>query len=154
MRFSNSNVQPTSFDCNGCVIGQRTQSDRTADGIRSGGGRNLIGWRTETDRAADGIRSGGGRNLIGWRTETDWVAGAFKGVHLSQVHQQSKQVPNKTVKCTNFLSVVNILAWMVHLRQVHPLKKTQRNRNNIAAGHTVMSCGYTLLYIIPSRGCT
>ena len=100
MRFSNSNVQPTSFNCNGCVIGQRTQSDRTADGNRSGGGRNLIGWRTETD----------------------WVAGAFKGVHLSQVHRQSYQVPNKTVKCTNFLSVVNILAWMVHLRQVHPLK--------------------------------
>ena len=38
----------------------------------------------------------------------------FKGVHLSQVHQQSYQVPNKTVKCTYFLSVVNILAWMVH----------------------------------------
>ena len=37
----------------------------------------------------------------------------FKGVHLSQVHQQSYQVPNKTVKCTYFLSVVNILAWMV-----------------------------------------
>ena len=74
MRFSNSNVQPTSFDCNGCVIGQRTQSDWIAD------------------RAA----------------------GAFKGVHLSQVHQQSYQVPNKTVKCTNFLSVVNILAWLVH----------------------------------------
>ena len=46
MRFSNSNVLPTSFDCNGCVIGQRTESDRTADGNRSGGGRNLIGWRT------------------------------------------------------------------------------------------------------------
>ena len=33
MRFANSNVQPTPFDCNGCVIGQRTESDRTADGI-------------------------------------------------------------------------------------------------------------------------
>ena len=32
----------------------------------------------------------------------------FKGVHLSQVHQQSYQVPNKTVKCTNIPSVVNI----------------------------------------------
>ena len=101
MRFSNSNVQPPPLDCNGYVIGPRTESDRTADGIRLGGERNPIGWRTETDR----------------------VAGAFKGVHLSQVHQQSYQVPNKTVKCTNFLSVVNILAWMVHLRQVHPLKK-------------------------------
>ena len=36
-------------------IVRRTQSDRTADGIRSGGGRNLIGRRTETDWVADGI---------------------------------------------------------------------------------------------------
>ena len=36
----------------------------------------------------------------------------FKGVHLSQVHQQSYQVPNKTVKCTYFLSVVNIPTWL------------------------------------------
>ena len=28
---------------------------RTANGIRSGGGRNLIGRRTETDWTADGI---------------------------------------------------------------------------------------------------
>ena len=70
----------------------------------------------------------------------------FKGVHLSQVHQQSYQVPNKTVKCTYFLSVVNIPTWMVHLRQVHPLKKALRNRNQKAAGHAIMSGGYTLLY--------
>ena len=82
MRFSNSNVQLPPLDCNGCVIGQRTESDRTADGIRSGGERNLIGWRTEADRVAD----------------------AFKGVHLSQVHQQSYQVPNKTVKYPTKLS--------------------------------------------------
>ena len=82
MRFSNSNVLPTSFDCNGCVIGLRTQSDRTADGIRLGGGRKLIGWRTESD----------------------WVAGAFKGVHLSQVHQQSYQVSNKAIKYPTKLS--------------------------------------------------
>ena len=37
-------------------IGQRTESDRTADGIRSDGGRNPIGRRTESDRAADGAR--------------------------------------------------------------------------------------------------
>ena len=124
MRFSNSNVLPTSFDCNGCVIGQRTQSDRTANGIRSGGERNLTGWRTETD----------------------WVAGAFKGVHLSQVHQQSN------IDTPLILLVQFLLAWMVHLRQVHPLKKTLRNRNNIAAGHTVMSSGYTLLYIGGFKG--
>ena len=126
MRFSNSNVLPTSFDCNGCVIGQRTQSDWMANGIRSGGGRKPIGWRTESDRAA----------------------GAFKGVHLSQVHRQSN------IDIPLILLVQFLLAWLVHLRQVHPLKKTLRNRNNIAAGHTVMSSGYTLLYIRSSRGCT
>ena len=83
MRFSNSNVQLPPLDCNGCAIGQRTQSDRTADGIQSGGGRNPIGWRTETDR----------------------VAGAFKGVHLSQVHQQSN------IDTPLILLVQFLLAW-------------------------------------------
>ena len=36
--------------------GRRTESDRVADGIWSGGGRNLIGWRTESDRVADAQR--------------------------------------------------------------------------------------------------
>ena len=36
--------------------------------------RRPIGWRTESDRVADGIRSGGVRNLIGRRTESDWAA--------------------------------------------------------------------------------
>ena len=44
---------------------------RTADGIRSDGGRNPIGRRTQSDRAADGIQSDGGRNPIGRRTEHD-----------------------------------------------------------------------------------
>ena len=35
------------------LIGQRTESDWTADGIRLDGGRNPIGRRTESDRAAD-----------------------------------------------------------------------------------------------------
>ena len=46
------------------LIGRRTQSDRTADGIRSGGGRNPIGRRTESNRAADGIRSDGVRSTM------------------------------------------------------------------------------------------
>ena len=37
----------------------------------SDGERNPIGRRTESDRTADGIRSGGGRNLIGRRTLPD-----------------------------------------------------------------------------------
>ncbi len=42
-------------DCFAAVV------HRAADGIRSGGERNLIGRRTESDRMADAIRSGGGR---------------------------------------------------------------------------------------------
>ena len=38
-------------------------------------------------------------------------------VHLSPLGFAACQ----SKKCTNFLSVVNILAWLVHLRQVHPL---------------------------------
>ena len=56
------------------IIGRRTESDRTADGIRLDGERNPIGRRTESDRTADGIRSDGGRNPIGRRTESDRTA--------------------------------------------------------------------------------
>ena len=34
----------------------------------------------------------------------------------------------------------------VHLSQVHQPRKALRNRNKKAAGHEVMSGGYTLLY--------
>ena len=36
--------------------------------------RNLIGRRTESDRTANGIRSDGERNPIGQRTQSDWMA--------------------------------------------------------------------------------
>ena len=62
----------------------------------------------------------------------------FKGVHLSQVHQPR--------------NIDVALAWLVQLRQLHPLKKTLRNRNKKAAGHVVMSCGYTLLHKVLSGG--
>ena len=94
MRFSNSNVLPTSFDCNGCVIGQRTESDRVADGIRSDGERNPIGWRVPS-RGCTCLKC------------TDK---AIKYPTKLSSTQQSCQVPNKAVKCTKFLSVVNILA--------------------------------------------
>ena len=41
-------------------LGRRTESDWTADGIRSDGGRNPIGQRTESDRAAN---ANGGKML-------------------------------------------------------------------------------------------
>ena len=107
MRFCRYNVLPTSFDCNGYVIGLRTQSDRTADGNRSGGERKPIGWRVPL-RGCTCLKC------------TDK---AIKYPTKLSSTQQSCQVPNKAVKCTKFLSVVNILAWLVHLRQVHPLKE-------------------------------
>ena len=58
-------------------IKSRSLMHRTANAIRSGGGRNPIGRRTESDRTADGIRSGGERNPIGRRTESDRTADAI-----------------------------------------------------------------------------
>ena len=51
--------------------GRRTESNRTADGIQSDGGRNPIGRRTQSDRTANAIRSDGERNPIGQRTLHD-----------------------------------------------------------------------------------
>ena len=50
-----SKVLRKSSDTERNLIGRRTESDRTADGIRLDGERNLIGWRTESNRVADGI---------------------------------------------------------------------------------------------------
>ena len=50
----------------------------------SDGGRNLIGRRTESDRTADGIRSDGGRNLIGRRTLPD-AKRKKKGLRLRRI---------------------------------------------------------------------
>ena len=50
------------------------------------GGRNPIGQRTESDWAADGIRSGGGRNPIRWRTESNQVADGRRVWHPCHTH--------------------------------------------------------------------
>ena len=44
--------------------------------FRSKTSRKVIVTRTESDRTADGIRLDGGRNLIGRRTQSDWTADA------------------------------------------------------------------------------
>ena len=59
--FFSSFVQCSSA---GITVGQRTQSDWTADAIRSDGGRNLTGRRTQSDRTADAIRSDGERDRL------------------------------------------------------------------------------------------
>ena len=62
--FLRTKLQHCASDCK-CLSGKsaaevivlRTESDRTADGIRLDGGRNPIGRRTESDRVADAVRS-------------------------------------------------------------------------------------------------
>ncbi|MCI7484005.1 MAG: hypothetical protein MSA97_08575 [Prevotella sp.] len=44
--------------------------------FRSKTSRKVIVTRTESDWTANGIRSDGGRNLIGRRTQSDWTADA------------------------------------------------------------------------------
>ena len=69
-------AQSSRFTSSHQVVGQRTESDRTADGIRSDGGRNLIGRRTESDRTANGIWFvGAHHNFCGFR--------GFRGRFLS-----------------------------------------------------------------------
>ena len=55
---------------------------RTADGIRSDGGRNPIGRRTESDWTAYGIRSDGGRSTM---TEVEVLGyiGGVMGLYIS-----------------------------------------------------------------------
>ena len=69
------------------IVVQRTQTDRTANGIRSDGERKPIGRRTETDWTADGNRSDGGRNPIGRRTEP--VGGAAVSAAPTKPTEQS-----------------------------------------------------------------
>ena len=51
--------------------GQQYKKQRVSKLHPPTGGRNLIGRRTQSDRTADAIRSGGGRNLIGRRSVYD-----------------------------------------------------------------------------------
>ena len=79
---------------------RRTESNRTADGNRSDGGRNPIGLRTESNRTADGIRSDGGRKPIGRRTRTvAHLGGALVSARLCRLPEQEVHQPSK--KCTN-----------------------------------------------------
>ena len=62
------------------------------------GGRNPIGQRTESDRTADGNRSAGGRNLIGRRTRTmAHLGGALvsSAPTEQEIHQPSKNCANR-----------------------------------------------------------
>ena len=73
---------------------------RFSQHFSSDGGRKPIGRRTETDRTADGIRLGGGRNPIGRRTRTvAHLGGALVSARLCRLPEQEVHQPSK--KCTN-----------------------------------------------------
>ena len=77
---------------------RRTESNRTADGIRSDGGRKPIGRRTESDRTANGIQSDSERKPIGRRTRTmAHLGGALvSSAPIEQeIHQPSKNCANR-----------------------------------------------------------
>ena len=97
-------AQSSRFTSSHQVVGRRTESDWTANGIRSGGGRNLIGRRTESDRAADGIRSGGGRNLIGRRTVSSRGCSCLSCTNKADRHVRS-------VGALSALIVHHLLGW-------------------------------------------
>ena len=76
-------------------------------------GRNLTGWRTESDWVADGIRSGGGRNLM---AEGALSGGTLRGCTClkctnraapTKLHQPSRRgesVPQNTQNTQNILA--------------------------------------------------
>jgi hypothetical protein len=77
---------------------RRTESNRTADGNRSDGGRNPIGRRTESDRTANGIQSDSERKPIGRRTRTmAHLGGALvsSAPTEQEIHQPSKNCANR-----------------------------------------------------------
>ena len=77
---------------------RRTESDRTANGNRSDGERNLIGRRTESDRTANGIQSDSERKPIGRRTRTmAHLGGALvsSAPTEQEIHQPSKNCANR-----------------------------------------------------------
>ena len=75
---------------------RRTESDRTADGNRSDGGRNLIGRRTESDRTANGNRLDGERKPIGQRTRTvAHLGGALRGCTCLKCTNRARVAPTE-----------------------------------------------------------
>ena len=61
--------------------------------------RNPIGRRTETDQTADAIRSDGGRKPIGWRTQSP--GGAAVSARLCRLPEQELHQPSNKANDTN-----------------------------------------------------
>ena len=66
---------------------------------------NAIGRRTQSDRVANAIRSGGGRNLIGHRTQSDRVANASGDKSITYAHAKLNRFRGCTcLKCTKSIT--------------------------------------------------
>ena len=77
-----------------------TLLQRFSQHFSTDGGRNPIGRRTESDRTANGIRSDGERKPIGRRTRTvAHLGGALVSARLCRLPEQEVHQPSK--KCTN-----------------------------------------------------
>ncbi len=78
---------------------------------------------TFLQRFSQHFSTDGGRNPIGRRTESDWTAnancGTLRGCTCLKCTNRARNAPTKEVVQNN---------WMVHLRQVHPLKGTYKKR--------------------------
>ncbi len=93
------------------VIVHRTQSNQTADGNRSDGGRNPIRQRTETDRMADAITRG--CSCLSCTNKANRARTAPTKQTEQELHQQSKQSKN----CTN--KAYRTIHQGVQLSQLH-----------------------------------
>ena len=102
--------QQNSSDGERNLIGRRSESDRTANGIWSDGGRNPIGRRTESDRTANGIWSDGGRNLIGRRSVHDDNPWAFTPNNQA-IYTPHKQAIH-TKKPSNLYSIYTFVRYL------------------------------------------
>ena len=88
-----------------------TSLQRFSQHFSTDGGRNPIGLRTETDRTADGIRSDGEREPIGRRTETDRTVNAnggtlrgctcLKCTNRARNTSTEQELRQPSKKCTN-----------------------------------------------------
>ena len=105
-------------------IGWRTQSDWTADGIRSDGGQNPIGRRTESDQVANA--NGRGCSCLSCTNKANWQSIAAVSaaptkqtgnlLQLSPLHQPSKlAIYCSCLHCTNQANRQSIAAGSARL---------------------------------------
>ena len=81
------------------VIVHRTQSNQTADGNRSDGGRNPIRQRTETDWTANA--NGRGCSCLSCTNQANWQSIAAGSARLCRLPEQELHQPSNKANDTN-----------------------------------------------------